>query len=246
VQLLARSGITGQNLATACWYVNKVDAGTVGVNANLHFSNGQYASVAEMGKFSVFRPKILGHEFISSGIVELNTNDFSNIRLGMLYPGNDYIHWTTDVEMKEIYPATLSCQQLVDWEASYDIGLYCVSKGDTTGGQYWLDNTATAASIHDPNGTIFSASQGITFNDGPEMHDSFCTLAQLTPSFKTYLRFQPDGGIPITLERAEWTEYGRADSNGGTWSLTTHYVDGPHFYDDDSFPVWLQVFINNE
>ena len=49
--------ITGRNLTTTCWYVNKVDAGTVGVNANLHFSNGQYASVAAMGNVSVFRPK---------------------------------------------------------------------------------------------------------------------------------------------------------------------------------------------
>ena len=62
--------------------------------------------------------------------------------------------------------------------------------------------------------------------------------------FKTYLRFQPDGGIPITLERTEWSVYGRTDFNGGTWHLTTHYVDGPHFHDDDSFPVWPQVFYN--
>ncbi len=233
------------NLSTACWYVDQLNVGTASIGMNLHFSNGQFVSIAADGKFSVFKPQILGHTQVSSGTVELNTNDLSNIRLGMLYAGSDYIHWTAEVEMEPNFPGTLSYVQLTDFEASYDIGLYCVSKGDTTGGQYWLDNTANASDIHDPNQSIFSAIQGIPFGDGPEIDGSFCTFAQLTPSFKTYLRFQPDGGIPITLERTEWTEYGRTDLSGGTWSLTTHNVVGPQFYNDDSFPVWLQVFTNN-
>lgn len=236
--------------APAVWYVS---GGNKNVYAHvfLHFSNGQSATVDASGQFSMFRPSILGHEQVSPGAVELNTNSLPNIRLGMLMAGTDFIHWTTDVGLDTSFSANLFHVQLVDWESMYDIGLYCISKYSGTSDQYWLDNSDPFSDglwpVNPDGGGNYTTIKGISFSDGPDISGNFCTFVQLTPSFKTYLCFQPTsaGSIPITLECVTWSEHGRADLIGGVWTLTTSKITGPSFFpDDDSFPFWEQVFNN--
>ena len=198
----------------------------------------------------MFRPQILGHEQVSQGAIELNTNGLPTVKLGMLVSGSDYIRWTTDVGLDTHFSANLFHVQLVDWESMYDVGLYCISKYDGTSGQYWLDNSNPFSDglwpVNPDGGGNYKTMQGISFGDGPDISGNFCTFAQLTPSLKTYLCFQPTstGSIPITLERVTWSEHGRADLINGIWTLTTSYITGPSFSEDDAFPFWEQVFIN--
>ena len=231
------------------WYVSGGDKNAY-AHVFLHFSNGQSATVDASGQFSMFRPQILGHEQVIQGAVKLNTNSLPTVKLGMLAPDSDYIRWTTDVGLDTSFSANLFHVQLVDWESMYDIGLYCISKYDGTSGQYWLDNSNPFSDglwpVNPDGGGNYTTTKGIPFSDGPDISENFCTFAQLTPSFKTYLCFQPTsaGSIPITLERVEWSEHGRADLTSGIWTLTTSYIIGPTFSNDDSFPFWEQVFIN--
>lgn len=230
------------------WYVSGGDKNAY-VHVFLHFSNGQSATVDASGQFSMFRPQILGHEQVSQGAVELNTNNLPTVKLGMLAPGSDFIRWTTDVGLDTRFSANLFHVQLVDWESMYDIGLYCIAKYDGTSGQYWLDNSVPANGlwlVNPDGGGNYKTVQGIPFGDGPDINENFCTFAQLTPSLKTYLCFQPTsaGSIPITLERVEWSEHGRADLISGIWTLTTSYITGPSFSNDDSFPYWEQIYHN--
>ena len=50
-----------------CWYVNG-KGGTVGTWQSLHFANGQYASIAAVGNFTVFRPKVNWNGIITGSI----------------------------------------------------------------------------------------------------------------------------------------------------------------------------------
>ena len=234
--------------APAVWYMSGGNKNAY-AHVFLHFSNGQSATVDASGQFDMFRPQILGREQVSQGAVKLNTNSLPTVKLGMLAAGTDYIHWTTDVGLDTRFSANLFHVQLVDFESMCDIGLYCISKYNGTSGQYWLDNSYPYDSpwpVNPDKGGNYQTMQGIWFADGPDISGNFCTFAQLTPSFKTYLCFQPTsaGSIPITLERVEWSEHGRADLTSGIWTLTTSYITGPSFSNDDAFPFWEQVFHN--
>jgi len=231
------------------WYVSGGDKNAY-LHVFLHFSNGQSATVDASGQFSMFRPSILGHGQVSQGAVELNTNGLPTVKLGMLAAGADFIHWSTDVGLDTSFSANLFHVQLVDWESMYDIGLYCISKYTGTSGLYWLDNSDPYSDglwpVNPDGGKNYVTVKGISFGDGPDISGNFCSFAQLTPSFKSYLCFQPTsaGSIPITLERVEWGEHGRTDLTSGIWIMTTSNITGPSFSDDDSFPFWEQVFSN--
>ena len=233
----------------AVWYVSGGNKNAY-AHVFLHFSNGQSATVDASGQFSMFRPQILGHEQVIQGAVQLNTNSLPTVKLGMLAPGTDFIHWITDVGLDTNFSANLFHVQLVDWESMYDPTLLaCISQYNGTSGQYWLDNSAPAFGLWpvNPDGAgNYKTMQGISFGDGPDISGNFCSFVQLTPGFKAYLCFQPTsaGSIPITLERVEWSEHGRADLTSGIWTLTTSHIIGPSFSNDDSFPFWEQVFHN--
>jgi len=231
------------------WYVSGGDK-NVYAHVSIRFSNGQSVTVNRSGQFSMFRPSILGHGQVSQGAVELNTNGLPTVKLGMLAAGADFIHWSTDVGLDTSFSANLFHVQLVDWESMYDIGLYCISKYTGTSGLYWLDNSDPYSDglwpVNPDGGKNYVTVKGISFGDGPDISGNFCSFAQLTPSFKSYLCFQPTsaGSIPITLERVEWGEHGRTDLTSGIWIMTTSNITGPSFSDDDSFPFWEQVFSN--
>ena len=238
--------------STHAWWVsggfNPPATYVASIGEGLTFANGQYVVVTANGKFTMFRPKISGHERVTPGAVELNTNNLPAMKLGMI---THFMHWGTDVELDINFPANLFHIQLVDWESIYDAGAYCLSKYDGLNGQYWLDNTPTTADGLWPenpdNSKSYTTNAGVDFGDGPSIgEDVFCSYAQLTPAFKNYLCFQPKSAnsIPITLELTIWNEHGRADLINGAWTLTATNISGPNFNDDDSFPFWPHVFHN--
>jgi hypothetical protein len=246
------------NETTSAWWVsgglNPSATYTATVGEGLTFLNGQYLAVAANGQFKMFRPQITGHTNVRSGSVTLNTNNYPTILLGMSENMTNNIYWQTYVGLDTNFPATLFYVQLVDWENIYDVPylwpINSLNKYDGTSGQYQLDNEDPTNDAYQVNSAVnfsYSTNVWVPFNDDPHTLGQFYSYVQLTPSFKTYLCFQPStaNSIPITLERAEWSEHGRADLISGVWTLTTSYIIGPNFYSDDSFPFWTQVFLNN-
>ena len=140
--------ITGQNLATACWYVNQ-PGGTVGVNANLHFSNGQYASVAAMGNFTVYRPQMTSFvpyppfiPMLTNGWVELGNDSGSVANSGVM-------HFDATVQSKAIFPGLINWVQLnyrhVDYVPSQSTTAYDLDNGVSSGG--WQVNPIGTAPL---------------------------------------------------------------------------------------------------
>jgi hypothetical protein len=63
-------------------------------------------------------------------------------------------------------------------------------------------------------------------------------------NWKTYVRFTPAGGIPVTLGRIDWNWAATCDEDEeypSGWDITSDGVDGPTLHDDDSFPLWSHV-----
>jgi len=71
----------------------------------------------------------------------------------------------------------------------------------------------------------------------------FYSYAEAQDDFHDYVRFQPDGGIPITIGRVDWGWHGKATKSGGMWSLVTATYYGPTLdSSDDAFPVWPYIY----
>ena len=247
--------ITGQNLATACWYVNKVDDGTVGVNANLRFSNGQTASVAAKGIFTIYRPKLLN----------FNPNPFNGVVLHWHSPGESGwgdiltidpdIDYTVDVDSLfgggAFITQTLNGNFGNEW-CSFD-----------TKGLVFLDNWENVYGITVTPG---STKNTIEFYDKPQCPCYHYTKEQ--QRFTDYIRFQPDGGIPVTLGTVSW--HMNEDTQLATVPGTTNqdYIpfptaselgpDGAYHspagdcdYNGgvvgvDTFPFWSNVYTNGQ
>jgi hypothetical protein len=241
-----------KNETTYAWWVsggfNTPATYTATIGEGLTFANGQYVAVAANGKFTMFKPQILSHTTNSVGAVILDTNSLPTVKLRM----NPYIQWTTHVGLNTNFSCNLFNFQLVNWEDGYGYGIDCsLSWYDGTGGNYWLDNGypygGDSVMPENPDGWgNYTTDGAINHGDGPDIEGNICSFIELNPSFKTYLCFQPTtpNSIPITLERGEWSEHGRADSVNGVWSLTYSYMVGPSFYNDDSFPIWKLIYYN--
>jgi hypothetical protein len=78
--------------------------------------------------------------------------------------------------------------------------------------------------------------------DSPIFGPSLCEFITLTDTFETYLQFQPDGGIPVTIGRIDWGWSCWAIENNGIWTWATPTSGPTPDWNDDSFPVWTQVY----
>ena len=107
-------GLLRNTNATSCWYVNG-HGGGVSIGANLHFSNGQYVSIAAMGDFTVHRP---------------SSSDFVRIANEFVWDAPELtgdMQWKVKLNSK--YDGLFGTTQLL----SADGGLY------DTGGSVFLD-----------------------------------------------------------------------------------------------------------
>jgi len=183
--------ITGQNLTTHCWYVNQ-PGGTVGVNANLHFSNGQYASVAAMGKISVFRPTA---EITKVDRPFFFTLSYTNALTCMLELGNSsgdgaMSYWVT---VHSQYYGNANITQLVTLGYSNPLYDFSDERCDGTGS---YNVTPTIIFSNSTN------SSPLHLDDGPYLIWEDPNTVSI--SARDFVQFCPQGGIPVTLGIVNW------------------------------------------
>lgn len=212
------------NATTQCWYVNQ-PADACSVREILHFSNGQIVNIAAAGNFTVYRPSV--NPIVTNGIsgAAIYTNDYPNL----LWLDDGPMKF--DVFISSKYPGNFGLSQLVKFTS--ESGLFPFSF-NWTYGDYYLDGSEYYDALHKVSETseIFD-----TPGQGIESRQNF---ASYNGDWKDYVRFIPNGGIPVTLGRIDWSWAATADKTID-WSIVSDGVDGPTLHDDDSFPVWSHI-----
>jgi hypothetical protein len=239
----------------AWWIDGGIKSSTVGITLKL--TNGQYAAVAAMGKFNMYRPTISNFIPENSISVVLDTNRMPSIYLGIgdSSAGGGGMGWDLNVHWKTNFNGTFFYTQLINRNHSWDIHwaldyLTRIPLTDTTGGTNCLDNENpyTAATIF--NTSVLNNPSYVAplhFGDVPSLIDSFYSFADLNDSFIAYLEFQPPCGIPVTIGSVRWGWHGQIVISNGNWSLVTDNVIGPTLDSyDDAFPVWTTVYHNSQ
>lgn len=221
--------ITGGNLSTGCWYINKLDGGTASVNANLRFSNGQTASVAADGKLSVFRPTA---EIIRTDAPFFYTLSNTNILTSTLKlgdsEGNGSMSYWVGVHSK--YSGSANITQLVTMGCSDPF--YNFSDERCDGTEFY---SVSSALVFDDGSSL-----PLGLDDGP--NETWEDPNTVSLSARDFVRFCPGGdGIFVTLGIITWNTKGQAtqDSMYGNWLINSQTVSGPTGPDtSDEFPSW--------
>ena len=208
------------NAAIQCWYVNK-PGGACSVREILQFANGQSAIVAAAGSFTVYRPNVnppINHGPFGAGLD-------AGLLGGELNLMNDSMWF--DVTINSKYPGNFGLTQLVNFNA-LPPGL-----NRSTYGSFWLDGTEYY------DGPV-EIGQQCSINDEPGV-PLLLFYGSYNGNWQVYVRFTPNGGIPVTLNRIDWNWAATAENPGTGWYITSDHVDNPQLYYDDSFPVWSNV-----
>jgi hypothetical protein len=238
------SGLLENTNQTSCWFVNG-SGGRVSVGMSVLFSNGQSVSVAGNGNVAIYRPTVFNLN-PGNAYVVIDTNYAPEVYLGVGdsdSSGLGSMTWDLTFGVKPIYRGTVSYLQLINRSWSWDIETFNLPRSRSTGGEFWLDNidpyTAFTTGNNPPAEFI------LPFGDGPSLQDELHSFADLSDSFQTYARFQPIGGIPITLGRISWSWHGQTARSGEDWVLGAEEVVGPTLDASvDSFPEWTKTYYN--
>ena len=221
---------------TSSWFVSG-QSGHASVGLNLQFKNGQYASVAANGDFTVIKPSIVN--FIYSFQSGFNANDAS---------ASASCNWSAKVRPPDNFSGYAKYVQLVKrntiWNA-VALGI-CVGKPpDTTGGHFLLDNSNPYPDPGTPTRLTWNNySSYVNHSDSPGYGTNLCDSIFVDDHFETYLQFQPDGGIPVTIDRIDWGWSGNAIESNHSWSWSFPTSGPTENRNDDSFPVWSQIYHN--
>ena len=227
------------NLTTQCWYVNR-PGGTVTAAWNLKLPNGHQISLISRGRMSVVKPSVDRIE--SSYQTYFHANNGVDISASM--------DWKIYVRPPPHFSGTAAYAQLIqrDWDFYREGLLGATHVTDSTGGEYWLDNTY-------PYPETFTAF--LSWDDDPEKHadhsdspglsGNLCVSVALADKFKTYLQFQPtgSGSIAVTIGRIDWDWSCSATETSGIWTWTLPKHGPTPDWGDDSFPVWEVVYMNH-
>jgi hypothetical protein len=234
--------------ATDCWFYNG-QGGKVSLGADLWFSNGQKVFVSAVGKFTLEKASIDHVTNSCSGVNMFTNADGSLDQVALQYTNQQNgIEIAVFVKRPDHFSGTALITQLVNRNFHWNAIPWPLTGSDVTGG-YWLDAEETFASIGCPlteNGHPINPVRQVHLNDGPLLGSpafGFYNSADAQDDFHDYVRFQPDGGIPITIGRIDWGWHGKATYSGGAWSLviSTNYINQPDT-SDDSFPIWTDVY----
>ena len=234
------------NRVNQCWYVNG-SGGTASIRMNLKFSNGQTASVAAMGDFSILRPYITR--------VATNGTPGAAIDTSGTFP----LLWLDGgpmdfkVYISETFPGKFGISQLVNLYSETIILPPDVLIFSSTYGNYWLDGnhefyelqTPVSLAVY-PSNTEYSSPSAIFDTPGQSL---VLYIGSYNGSWQDYVRFTPqgDGSIPITLGRVDWSWAATAIVTAPlTWAVSSDGVNGPARNNDDSFPVWSNVYPSSE
>ena len=201
------------NNPTQCWYVNGT-GGRANVSQRLNFLNGQSASLAVQGDFTIYRPTVSNFTPLLNGVSWnapiLKAEMSWNVRMNSKYDGE---HGIT--------------QLLLGTGFYYD-----------TDGEYVLDGDSEIYGEPEANGpSPYSVSNSAThvlrFLDTPSAPATPCVDMDI--KFNTYLRFKPTGGIFVTIATNSWYVDAAACLTGPSKTICPPATS---YGDDDAFPVW--------
>ena len=239
------------NLSTSCWYVNE-PGGTASIGMNLQFSNGQTASIAAKGGFTLVKPTI-DHMTSSCSGVNMFTNSDGSLNEIALLDMNRMNGMVVAVFVKrpDHFSGSAFITQLIKRQLNWNIPPLGIPWSDSTSGNFWLDTeeqyslSLTSFPLTE-NGHPANPLRPVNLYDSPGLGEpalGFYSYAEAQDDFHDYVRFQPDGGIPITIGRVDWGWHGKATKSGGMWSLVTATYYGPTLdSSDDAFPVWPYIY----
>jgi hypothetical protein len=213
---------------TSCWFINK-PGGAVSVGMNLLFANGQTASIAADGSITVYRPTATMFSIQEPRYYTLsNTNlPATTLKLGDQGGDSDNGSMFYKVNVNSKYNGNANFTQLIT--ADYSNPVYIFSVEECDGTEFY----------NDPSTRIIGSGI-IGLGDGPS--DTWVTPNIVNLSARDFVRFQPDGGIYVTLGIVTWDTVGTAEQSFlGNWSITTDTTPDPSGPDSsDAFPVWTQ------
>ncbi len=162
--------------------------------------------------FSIYSPKITSLVPSTNVAIFLETNDAPNIYLGV---GDSLgvvgsMQWNLFVDVYTTFTGKGFYAQLVNQRYSWDEPYLFTSlnHNDTTSGGYWLDNNYPYkfAGPYPVVGKV--TNMNWIFGDGPGITGPLYSFADCSNAFMTYVCFQPNGGIPITIGRVDWGWHG--------------------------------------
>jgi hypothetical protein len=206
---------------TSCWFVNG-SGGAVSIGLNLHFNNGQYASVAAAGNISVYRPTF---------------SHFHNDQNGFSWGTAKLVgvmEW--DVKLDSKYDGLFGVTQLLNTDnenSDYYTGGYDFLDGSTEIYGTKATNGPSTYTVTDNN------SHSIDFYDSPA--DIAFPCANMMANFTDYLRFQPSGSgnIYVTIATNGWYMNGHACLGGSISPDALPPATAP--VNSDTFPTWVNV-----
>jgi hypothetical protein len=230
-----------------CWFVNG-NGGTVITGQNLHFTNGQYASIAAVGSFAVYRPSVRFSPHSDEAVIlDAETNDIY-LGIGWKTPSHpNAMRFDMTVSVNPNFPGWIRGLQIISRNTLYDIPQMYLPPAnipDDTGGQFWLDNGIPFEGWHEWRVGVGSSLIYINYMDDPNTEGNIASFIEMSDYLLYYLTFQPDGGIPVTIYFIEWNWDGNASATNGSWQLTDHHLLGPYDIDADDFPEWSNVYKN--
>jgi hypothetical protein len=157
--------------------------------------------------------------------------------LPTLQLASNAMQFTVTVNSK--YSGSFGLTQLVKMYSETILFPPDVLLGATTFGSFNLDINpdGSTGEYYDGPKSIHRPCQ---INDPPGQPLVF-TMGDYTGHWEDYVRFIPDGGIPVTLGRIDWNWAATAEDDQATWwTILSDGEDGPTLYDDDSAPLWSQ------
>jgi len=218
VNYFKHSDLLQNTNTTSCWFVSGT-GGKVGMNLNLHFNNGQYASVAAVGNIAIYRPTFTNFTQMT---YDLNWNFPS------LSWFNADMGWNVTVNSK--YDGQYGITQLL-------LGTGIFSYG--TGGKYVLDGYSEIYGETGARGPATYVANNIgthtlRFEDSPG-----AMVYSMGLDFNDYLRFKPDGGdsIYVTIGKNGWSVNASYDVLSGTFT-PTNISPATRPVGSDEFPQW--------
>jgi hypothetical protein len=201
----------------------------VSVGMSLLFPNGQYATIAVDGSFTVYRPTATMAYIQEPRYYTLsNTNlPTTTLKLGDSSGDGSMFY---EVNVNSTFSGNANFTQLIT--ADYSDPIYIFSVPECDGTEFY----------NDPSTRIINSGT-IGLDDGPS--DTWVTPNIVNLSCSDFVRFQPDGAnsIYVTLGIVTWDTVGTAEQSlSGYWSITTDTTPDPSGPDSsDTFPVWTQI-----
>jgi len=219
------------------------------VRETLTFPNGQIATVAAAGAFSVYRP---------SASLDGDSSLLGPVTNEVNYMTSGDVMFCAIVESNR-FSGRANWTQLINRNITGDgFDFVQIVVGNlNTRGDFYLDNDLFYNTVNDkvggePEHTLISQNETmkVQFSDRPGVGLTAASFVSINDSFKTYLIFSPDpasaNNIWVTLGCVYWGWSGYAAyAPGYGWQLIDGSTNAFQFNDTDEFPKWTKVYSNS-